>query len=219
MKALLDKLFTRENAVRFLIILGCTLFCVAWMYVFVALVSNDWGFLTANAEPAKDSGEILTLIMGISALIFMFAVVGTLVYLNGKFWMVDHLGRSWHAFLGIFGFIPVVRELNRPEDAVDELVIEGDGTTYVIPDGLPMIVALPLGILLTLIKSLAKTAFWLVTAIGIPVLSPIIVSIGAAGLSYLFDLQGVLTTIGTVLAALVSLFLLIGVPIIGFKRG
>ena len=217
MKAWLDKLFTRENAVRFLIILGCALFTLVWSYVAFSLIQQDWGWLSgADLEFSADLVEDLLFVIGFVPL--LTGIIGTLIYLNGRFWMVNCLKNSLTSLVSIFGFVPVVSELYRPEDPMDEIVYCYDGSSYIVYDGLPMIIALPLGIAITLIKGVALCVMWLVAAIGIPVAAPMLLLLGLAGASYLLQLQAVLTIIGGLLGAAVAAFLLIVVPIMGLKK-
>ena len=217
MKAWLDKLYTRENAVRFLIILGCAIFTLVWTYVAFSLIQQDWGWLSGGElEIGVDLVEDLLFIIGFVPL--LVAIIGTLIYLNGRFWMVQCLKNSLTSLVSIFGFIPTVSELHRPEDPIDEVVYCYDGSSYILYDGLPMIIALPLGIAITLVKGVALCVLWLIAAIGIPVLGPMLLLLGLAGASYLLQLQAVLTIIGGLLGAVVAVFLLVVVPIMGFKR-
>ena len=217
MKALLDKLITRENAVRFLIILGCAVFTLAWSYVAISLISQDWGWLSGG-DSVKDADFVVELLFIIGYVPLLAGIIGTLIYLNGRFWMVRCLKNSLTSLVSIFGFVPVVSELYRPEDPLDEIVYCYDGSSYIIYDGLPMIIALPLGIAITLVKGVVKFALWLIAAIGIPVLGPALLLLGLAGASYLLELQAVLTVIGGLLAAAATMFLLIAVPIMGLKK-
>lgn len=229
MKQFIDNLFTRESAIRHLIQLGISILITAWMYVFFALTSKDWAWLSFDTEILADPKLLWENIFGIMFFIFVSAVAGVLTYWNAKKWMLSCLKKSGLYFLGA---IPLVNLLVPEEmrhswlDEIDYLrtpttvttYSDGLGDKFSVDNGMVLILAIPLGLIRSLFKGLGLSVLNLIAAIGIPVLSPLFLILALIVITLLAEAN---LTAG-VIVGFVCLFAVIALfvvhPIIAFIK-
>ena len=184
---------------------------IAWTYVAIALIKQDW-----NWVPTPDAGgskivEICVYCGLIGLIIGLAALMAAIIYWNARLWMLHFVLRA----IGSLPFLSEVAELTaedpngkwRWDAEIDEWYYDGI-------DGLPFFVAIPLAI----IGSIIRFTLNLIIAIGIPVASPLILLIA---MSYILDLVSnshvALLGVGAVMF-IGTVFMYIIHPILSFKH-
>ena len=193
----------------------------------IALLSNDW--LWVKPDFAKEG--FLNSFSLLSAGAGILTLLAVAIYWNARKWM---LPMTASAFLHLLGSIPLVNllvpadlrhswfenicELNSPDG--DYVIKEYDEYGFLInvDDGsLPLLIAIPLGIITSLVSGIFNFIILLLGGIGIPLLSPVIL----LALMQLEDNLLAISPVGGFFVGLVGLlsavFLFIVHPIVSYK--
>lgn len=229
-------LLTRESGVRHIVMFGITFLVMAWMYVAMALLQHDWGWILPLFTNAHTAREIAAAWCYLILFFVSCGLMAIVVYWNAHLWMVRCLLMSLYSLIGA---IPLVNLLIPAEHrsslvgeiggltaptVIDETLLstntdDGTETWSVTTDrysGIPFIVALPLGIILTVLKSIFRCAMYLIAAIGIPVCSPIVFILGLWGTSEALNVNVPITTIVCTIVFLLMMCLFVVHPILCF---
>ncbi len=216
-------IFAPESAGRHLIQLGLTLLLCIWSYIIFALISKDWTPFTFYKS------QLLVNLIGLSFMFIFAAIAGIATYWCAKKWMLACLKRSGLYFVGAIPFVNLLVPADVMSSWWEEIdtLNSSDGTVttyydafgklYSTNGSIPLILAIPLGIIKALFKGLGMSLVNLFFAIGIPVLSPILVILGMI-------LTGLLAEWNSAIALIIALILVVAVlavfvahPIVVFK--
>lgn len=225
----ISNLFTKESAKRHLIQLGITAVLIAWSYVAISLLTSNWDWFTLDERYFTDTKLLMSNIVGFSLMFVGVAIAGISTYWNAKKWMLSCLKKSGLYFLGA---IPLVNLLVPEEmrhswlDEIDYLrtpttvttYSDGLGDKFSVDNGMVLILAIPLGLIRSLCKGLGLSVFNLVAAIGIPVLSPVLLVLGLIATQLLTDWNITAALIIAIIGVLAVVLVLIAHPIIIFVK-
>jgi len=214
---MISKLFSKEQAKRNLILLGISVGILLWFYVFAALMSKDWTWIKFDLSPLADPQERWEFVAESTFFVVLTAVVAVLIYWSAKKWMLNLLKRSGEAFLSAFLWGETIRNLNTADDTV-EVEYYSDGTKEVHDGKMPLIFAIPVGIVLTLLRGFGLALVFFLGAVGLPLLSPALIAIGLAGIQALTSLYAVAVVIAGIIGVLVVVFFFIVQPVIALRK-
>lgn len=223
---LVERIFTRDSGRRHLFMLIPLVLVTAWSYVLFALIKDDWMWFTSPATLRDLSnwytvGMLLGLLTGLAA--------G--VYWNAVTWMIPCIVA---AFLNLLGAIPIVNllipgdtrhsyfsaicDVAAPATQTVTRYYDGAGRfMYELDDRLPMILAIPLGILVAPVSGVLCFVMFLLAAIALPVLSPIILVVVLQLLNGLYLLYPPVGYALGIIGMLSPVFLFLVHPVISFK--
>lgn len=230
MKNIFGNLFTRKSAVRHLVQLGITVVLCVWSYVALALVTGNWKMFTLDASQVTDSQKLTGNVVGVFLMLTGIAIAGILTYWNAKKWMLPCLKRSGLYLLGAIPFINLLVPPDTMSSWWEEIstLNESDGTVttyydehgklYSTDGSIPLILAIPLGIIVALLKGISLSALNLIAAIGIPVLSPVTIVFGAFLTQILTDLSNPAALIIAIVCIVAVLVVFIIQPILALTK-
>lgn len=237
MENLKEKIFTKSSALRHLIMAGIMILVIAWSYISVALLANDWHWFTGNLEiPFNAQG--ISLVVGLVGGIPLVALaVAFGIYWSARLWMLPCLGK---AVIRLLGAIPLVNLLLSGSlfsgffgTLVDLVAPEDEGFWIYDPDwgweyddgSVCILIALPLTILVTILKSLFMSAINLagavlnlLSAIGLPVLCPILTLLAMEAVSMLMEISPLLLTLVGLLCLALVAFVCVIHPVVSYRR-
>lgn len=241
MKEFFDKLFTFKSAIRHLIMLLISAAVLGYTVLLISLAGN----VVVHDITKMSGAELWNELALWGALVGILAALGAAIYYNAKNWMLVHLAKS---LLCLLGAIPIVNlfitpafrtswlgsivDFASPDDSGYAIYIYDEHGFYLGKDdgSLPLIVAIPFGIIRALFIGLGSFLWNLIIAIGIPLFSPIIAVVLLACVDALGGvalwaaiLIGVLFVLGTLFAYVVQpvISLLLhfgGAPLSGLKK-
>lgn len=223
----ISNLFTKESAKRHLIQLGITAVLIAWSYVAISLLTSNWDWFSADESQTANS---LITVVCFSLMFACVAIAGILTYWNAKKWMLPCLKRSGLYLLGAIPFVNLLvpaEMMNSWWEEID-LLNTSDGTVttyydrfgklYSTDGSMPLIFAIPLGIIIALFKGVGMSVLNLLAAVGIPVLSPILLFLGMIAAQLLIDWSNTAAMIIAIVAVLAVVLVLVAHPIIIFVK-
>lgn len=224
---LAERIFTRESAKRHLLMLIPFFLVIAWTYVLFALLKGgDWTWYTSPATQ-RDLSDWYT----VGMLLGLLTGLAVAIYWNARAWMLPYI---IGAFLNLLGAIPLVNlfipfdmrhswldsicDLVSPEEITVTRYYDSAGRfMYELSDELPFIIAIPLGIITSVLGGVLGFVLNILAALAIPVFSPIILVVILQILSNLLvSLPAVSYTLG-IIGMLTPVFLFIVHPVISFK--
>lgn len=224
---LTERIFTRKSANRHLMMLIPLGFVLLWTYVLIALLSNDWLWVKPNfaKEGFLNSFSLMTAMCGILTLL------SVAIYWNARIWMVPFVASG---FMHLIGAIPLVNllipadlrhswfdnicDLASPDG--DYVIKEYDEYGFLInvDDGsLPLLIAIPLGIIGSLLSGVFNFILLLLGGIGIPLLSPAILLILLQLVDNLLGISAAGGLCVGLVGLLATVFLFVVHPIVSYK--
>lgn len=224
----MDHLITRKSAIRHLIQLGITAVLLVWSYVAISLLTDNWNWFAL--EQSMDAKLQVGNIVGFSLMFVGVAVAGILTYWNAKKWMLPCLKRSGLYFLGVIPFVNLLVPAEMMNSWWEEIsalnTSDGTVTTYYdrygklySTDGsIPLIFAIPLGVLKALAKGIGLGVANLVAAIGIPVFAPVFLVLGLLATQLLTNWSNTAALIIAVVCMIAIVFVLIIQPVIVLRK-
>lgn len=231
-------LLTRESGIRHIVMFGITFLVMAWMYVAMALLQHDWGWILPLFTNAHTAREIAAAVCYLVEFFVSSGIMAIVIYWNARLWMIRCLLMSLYSLIGAIPFVKLlipaayrsslvgeIGGLTAPT-VIDETLLgtDVDGTeTWSVTtekySGIPFIVALPLGIILSILKSVFRCAMYLIAAIGIPAASPIVYFLGLWGTTEALNANVPITTVVCVIVLLLMLCFFVVHPILCFIFG
>lgn len=219
METLKNKIFTEKSAKRHLIMLGLAGFYIIWLYISFSLLMGNWAwFAEEDATQIADPNQIWLLSVLIGFVIIEAAIAAVIIYWCAKKWMLDLLKNSLDYFISAFCWGEAIRSLHRSDDDYDEKVYCADGGSYTVRGGLPLIFAIPLGIIRSMVVGLGMCLLCLLGSIGVPILSPVLFIPGAIAYQALYDWNTLAFSLVGYLGAAVVILILVVHPILTFRR-
>ena len=219
-------MFTKEGAKRHLIQLGITVVLVAWAYIAISLLTGNWDWFSAEESQDGNTQQFVITVVCFSLMFVGVAIAGILTYWNAKKWMLPCLKKSGLYLLGAIPFVNwlVPAEMMNSWWEEIELLNSSDGTVttyydefgklYSTDGSVPLIFAIPLGIIKALFKGVGMCVLNLIAAIGIPVLSPILFLLGMIVAQLLINWSNTAAMIIAIVGVLAVVFVLIVHPVI-----
>ncbi len=202
-------LFTRSSGIRHLIMLAITPLVIAWCYVSIALLRNDWNWLYNHSVAASTVGIVIAYCGIIGIAIGLSAIMAAIIYWNGRLWMLKFLLKS----LASIPFLGRAFALMADDDDAHFEYDDINDTWDYVGGGIPF----PFSIIISIVVSAVKCVFNLIIAIGIPLISPLPVFMG---LGYITELArgSYFAVFGIgLLMFLATVFMFIVHPILSFK--
>ena len=190
--------------------LAITPFVLAWFYTAISLLNEDWNWIPMPNTITQTAEEICTYWGLFGIIVGSAACLAAAIYWNARLWMLRFLRKAIcsipflnHAIGLSVGDDDPYWQYNPVTDAWE---YESDKLSF--------LASLPLSI----IRSIIKFVFNLIVAIGIPVVSPIIIALAMAYIPDLVnDSHVALLGVGAVMFV-GTVFMYIIHPILSFKH-
>lgn len=222
-----NQLFTRKSAIRHLYMLIPAAFVLIWTCVLIAVLSRQTTWPPAT-ELHGTTQELWCIFTGIAGVTTLLAVA---IYWNVRIWMLPFLVKS---LLNLIGAVPIVNLLIGPKRrcswycAMIAAAYHGADCKIEYHDNLRIftgrhgllisLLAAPLRTIRALVVGLLQSAFYLVCAVGIPVLSPLLLLLPVSLLHRLIPISPTGTFAIGLLCLAVTLFLFVIHPLVSFLR-
>ena len=222
----IGNLFAKEGAKRHLIQLGITVGLMVWVYIILSALTGNWNWFSPESKFFTDKKLLASNVVGFSLMFVCVAIAGCLTYWNVKKWMIRYLKRSILYILGIIPFVNLlvpeemmnswweeIQDLNSSDGTVTTYY-DRWGKLYSDDGSIPLLLAIPLGIIKALLKGIFCFVLNLIIAIGIPVFSPVLMVLGLIVAQLLVDWNITTALIIAVILVLVVVLMLVVHPIL-----
>lgn len=230
MNNLKDKIFTKESAIRHLIIIPIMILVLVWNYFAFTLIIGDQSWLNLGSIATSTGEEQVQMVSALGAVLLVALLVAYAVYWNVRLWMFPCLLK---AVCYLIGAIPIVNLLisedlrsswfgaisDASEPAYSGYWSYDPDWGWEYDDGsLPFFIAIPLGIISAVLNGVIACVWHLIKAVGIPVFCPILTLLALWGISVLLDIHIALGTLVGLIGFAVVGFVCIAHPIISLRK-
>ncbi len=230
MEALKEKIFTRESAIRHLIMVGIMILIIGGSLLALGALGATWEDSYFGGIEQYDLEAISVLIGLVGGVLLVSMLMSLAIYWNARIWMLPCLIK---AVLHLIGAIPIVNLLipdglrsswfghieSMAEPAYDGYWSYDPDWGWEYDDGsLPFFIAIPLGIITAVLKGVLACLGNLLAAIGIPLLTPVVLLLTLGGMGALGEYSPVLLLLAGLVFIAITVFVCIIHPIISFRR-